>query len=237
MADPEAQFLQSRKARAENRRHHTECRREALNTFWAALKSRLASWRERLHALKIDVPCTEEQKRTLRLTFCQLEDELKQFRKSCLTESSLTQEISGDLWNMTDLMTVTDISMLHAEFSKCQTELDKIRRIALPKGKFVFRRYREALRLRAELPHATSSLDTSQRLPKTAKPLSVAFDPDRTIADLRNLKFRVDPDGSVNSERETENIPALADCVSSIVLNNLKNCEIELCVNWNMFYL
>ena len=45
---------------------------------------------------------------------------------------------------------MADVRLLHRELTQCQEVWDKTKRMLLPKGKFVFRRYREAVRQREE---------------------------------------------------------------------------------------
>jgi hypothetical protein len=235
--DAEAQFLQSRKARLESRGRYHSDRRDGLNVFWTALKARLTQWKDQLHALG-PPPSTEEEKRLLRLDLCRLEEELKHLRKSCLTESSSLQEGAEGVPCAADLMTLSDLGLLHTEFSQCQASFDLTRKKLLPRGKFVFRRYREAIQLRHQQADSqqvgTDNNNTAQQL--QSKPTTASrFDPKRTLMNIKNRRLLVHFDGEVTDVEHPDGspsthaaLPPLKDQVSSLVLCNLENCEIEL---------
>jgi len=68
-------------------------------------------------------------------------------------ESVAPVRFSADLtkdMDMATLLPISDIRILHLEFSKQQDKLDQIKAKLLPKGKFIFRRYREALQRQEE---------------------------------------------------------------------------------------
>jgi hypothetical protein len=71
----------------------------------------------------------------LRLDLCRLEEELKHLRKSCLTESSSLQEGAEDVPCPADLMTLSELGLLHTKFSQCQATVDLTRKKLLPSGK------------------------------------------------------------------------------------------------------
>lgn len=111
-----------------------------------------------------------EKQRILDLELSLLEDDLKKLRKHCLstsqheycvTATSTTPASDDNGSNKNDETTrgsavlvvpappeelpLSDIRLLHAQFTKFQSKLDQTRKDMLPKRKFVFRRYRQAL--------------------------------------------------------------------------------------------
>lgn len=110
----------------------------------------------------------ENEKRQVQLELLKLSKYLKTLRKHCLTTttslsssssvdprsvegfaqrqtSSLLMESDVMAIIVPDEMPLTDVRLLHKEFTICQAKLDKIYDEILPKGKFVFKRYREAI--------------------------------------------------------------------------------------------
>lgn len=165
----ETSFLESQRARTENLGGHRREKTERLHAFWASLKKYLSAWNERLQELDTGqaspLSLTDEaDKRRVHLKLSELADELKELRKTCLSSTTTptaivvqaTENINAasraqrELLSMivpppADELPATDLRLLHRDFSQCQTNLDACRNRLLPKGKFVFGRYRQAL--------------------------------------------------------------------------------------------
>ena len=132
MVSMEAQFLQSQNERLRTLQQH--CRRSeesSSRAAEAALEQQWSAWRPRLEALeRAPLPSTEDDRRQLRLQFHALQDMIHQqrYRVSC----------SHDL---------TDVSLRrwHSVLVSGQGQLDQLQTKLLPKGKFVFQRYRRAM--------------------------------------------------------------------------------------------
>jgi hypothetical protein len=92
--------------------------------------------------------------------------ELEQWRKHCMSMSTTTsttatavstiindvdsgdnnkKEDRDDEWLVPDELSLMDLKLLHGEFTKCSDQWETVRDRLFPKGKFIFRRYREAL--------------------------------------------------------------------------------------------
>ena len=106
---------------------------------------------------------SEGDKRRVRLELCGLQDELELRRKQCFSQAHTTNTVSA-IQIQTSVsssnfptfklpaheLPLPDLRQLHAEFTQCRADLDRKRNTLLPKGKFVFQRYREAIRLQQE---------------------------------------------------------------------------------------
>ena len=205
--DAEAKFLESQKARTDSLRYKATRHRkeEALNAFWASLKEYLSSWNDLLEQLSAAHPVaaiTEEEKRNVHLELSELQERLKRLRKNCLSTScEILDEnaaTSGELLPMPpDEMPLTDIRLLHNEFTHCQAKMDEVRQKILPRGKFVFRRYREALSRqeqgRAPLRAASKEV-VSASTPATSRKQS---HDENEVKELRNQVIDVYSDGRV----------------------------------------
>jgi hypothetical protein len=183
--DAEAQFLEARKARTDNARLHTERHRRTndLQDFWAAFKSFRSFWTRQLQQIQRDELCSdgtaftsehasvdavvvsESDKRRVRLELCALQDELEVRRKQCFSHTpSAAVQISSSFPAFTlpsHELPLPDLRLLHAEFTQCRDELDRKRNLLLPQGKFVFQRYREAIRLQQQQQQQQQQNETS----------------------------------------------------------------------------
>ena len=182
----ETSFLESQRARTENLVRHRSEKAERLHAFWSSLKKCLIDWNDRLQRLDtVSAPLTKESdKRRVHLELCQLADELKELRKTCLTstdttattiymdENSATATTSNGAQIMLsmivpppdDELPATDLRLLHRDFSHCQANLDACRNKLLPTGKFVFRRYRHAMLQRAVTTSAAAANETTHEI-------------------------------------------------------------------------
>jgi len=165
----EARFLASRESRQEGLQSRKK-RHEDLHQFWASLKAYLHKWDQRLDAIVAentnDQPArSEDDKRRIAVELNGLADDLRQLKRHCVSDdssvmmfldstgSSSSSHGKDDTVRWRSIVPVldrelppTDLRLLHDEFSKHHDKLDQVRMNLLPKGKFVFRKYREALK-------------------------------------------------------------------------------------------
>jgi hypothetical protein len=259
----EASFLQARQARTESRNAQGKTEKtERLSAFWISFKLVCQSWKDRLVELSknaelVDLPLGESLKRNVQLELNALADELRDLKRMSLSSSSRslfdpslsesnrtsqTELSSSVAWPQEDDLTATDIRLLHRELTQCQTALDSVRNTLLPKGKFIFARYRKALEER-QLPAEdadTPTIDHSAaNAPKTAATLS-AMGPlpkqvvYQSLQELADATVTVGPDDRVDvvchkdaSHRAT--IERMQ--TDQLVLRNIANCTVALYVD------
>lgn len=243
-------------------------RRDDLNSFWNCLRAYFVEWNQRLDDLAERhgnaAVETEEDKGLVRMELCRLRDELKAVRKQCINSNStaesphaaesVTPRFSFDLpedVDMAALLPISDVRILHLEFSKQQDKLDQIKAKLLPKGKFIFRRYREALQRQEEAakqqPHpsyyraeGTKTLPSS--LNTTRRPLLAT----NSLENIDGKKVILDENGNltVQPREEMETSMGLATFTSrwlstegeqgsypALALLNIENSSVEMYVS------
>jgi len=256
MSEKEAQFLASQRARTEERlRRRGErdrARTEALLEFWAEVRSALSEWRAKLEQLLAtkgrngegdDGPVSESEKRRIHLQLDELKQQLWSLRKSCLSSSSSSSAgenpasvaaIQNSVPLAPDDLPMSDLRILHEEFAKHQSLLDGARKTLLPKGKFVFARYRKAWQEQQELEQqmgsgkspngsetddgiggAINSFDRTSN-PRQEIPTRTRTIPKDCIHDIAGARVVVDCLGRIRvSELENENEGETRGCHSS----------------------
>lgn len=240
--DTEALFLESRREREENRtkRHlRSQKTQEKRQRALEILKAQLKEWSGELEDIVKEASTkSEDGKRKLRMRFAKHDDNLKQLRKECLSTDSLSSllhilgqssmnDISSDDDQEDEIVTVSDFGILHSQFSECQSRLDRCRKETLPRGKFLFKRYRQALENGDKALQRLEELPTSNSGETPADSRLKRFDPQRTLSHLQDLnQVVVHSDGTI----EGVEIHKLAAGPSSLLLHKIKNCSIELYV-------
>lgn len=239
--DAEALFLESRRERQENQaQRHVQNQKiqQKRQHVLHILKTKLKEWTCELEKLSKNASAeSEEEKKVLRMHFATHEDKLKQLRKQCLSTDSLSS-----LWHILDqssshdededndeIVTVADFGILHSLFSECQSRLERSRMEKLPRGKFLFKRYRLALENKN---NSGRQLEISVSNARTTpiKSRSKRLDPQRTLSDLQDVnRIVVHSDGSIEG---IEMLQPLAASPASLVLHNIKRCSIELYVHF-----
>jgi hypothetical protein len=234
----EQQFLLSRQARTtarsssqnQNRHQHSE----DLHAFWTVLRSKLSSWEEKLDLLLQQKPSSQGAA----MIHQELEDskeELQQLRKHCLA-SSTGGSSSFEDWEVPADLPVADLRLLHTEFTKYSTKWETAREQLIPKGKFIFERYRqEVARRKAQgipldapastTPSTTSSktqASSSSSLRNTAAPIGGC------IQDLSDVSITIDVNGNVELQGATGQIIIDPIIASALLVRNLKNCTLTM---------
>ena len=142
-------------------------KREAIHAFWATLRRRLTNWEQRLISLEKEFEANNEmanpksdsdnKRQKVRDGLEWLRYDLDQWRRQCLSMSNsmpnfirhgrteAPEEGGEEVWNVPEDIPTTDLKLLHSEFTKYNARLEATQDRLFPKGKFVFRRYREAL--------------------------------------------------------------------------------------------
>ena len=154
--DEEAQFLQSQRDRVATLKQREIARRSEKSVSQAAmaetvLETQWSEWKKRLDTLEQQqnargtLPTSEHERRMLKLSFNELQEILNSQRR----QVSLNDALS-------------DASLLrwHKVLVAGQGQLDKLQVKLLPKNKFVFRRYRQAM---AEREQARNDGDCNEK--------------------------------------------------------------------------
>ena len=278
----EASFLAAREARNSHRpisATNRKDKQEGLHEFWSSVHAFLKDWNDRLTTLAAadaqehaTINKSESEKRHLQEQFVRLAHEIQWVRKICLSTANSAEATTivvpsddqGDNSERSKIiamispppegdLSLVDTRLLHRELTECQSKLDKTKIRLLPKGKFVFRRYREAVRKRDEQRRqdglrsdgdngptgedagSRSELDreNSAELQATQNPL---FGTERrALQDLENVDILVDSSGRARlqhragdpSRVEAETITFPSN-TSTMILRNLNNCTVSL---------
>jgi hypothetical protein len=237
----ESQFLESRRTRAESLRQHTvrRHRTDDLNVFHVAVKTQLSAWNDSLDALcsvHDAAVISESDKRIVHLEICRLQERLKRLQKHSLSTSRgeiQNGEVLELLPTLPDELPLTDLRLLHTEFTNCQRSLDKVRQKLLPEGKFVFRRYREALRKQeAERTNIVSAASSPPLSTPVSKPLAENVLGKATLHDYKDSFIFVYADGQVEVRQKDAHESAAQKLLTvermPSVLRNIENSHVVL---------
>jgi hypothetical protein len=226
-------------------------------------------------AVALPLVVSESDKRRVRLELCGLQDELELRRKQCFSQApaaiQMIQHDDAQPQQQTSSLSsfpaftlpahelpLPDLRLLHAEFTQCRAELDRKRNMLLPKGKFVFQRYREAIQLQQDANMMTdadkSTIDSSsptellQLMPVPAvsdsSSVSVAAatahrDSKHTLENVSDCEIQVYTDGRVRiscKKKQEESEDSTMDRIlqlealdsSPLVLSNIQNSNVVM---------
>ena len=161
----EEKFLQSRQER-QNRKSSVNDdvnarigKTSALFAFWKVLRQKLTEWEQKLINLEKEGEATvvaapveankgnkKNRKQEVRTELERLRLDLDQWRRHCLSNNTiLASEVESVKWEVPDEFPVSDLRLLHAEFTKYSSKWEAVHDKLFPRGKFVFRRYRQEL--------------------------------------------------------------------------------------------
>ena len=246
----ENKFLESSRARSEllrEKHEHNRQSAEERGDFWIALKSYLADWNDRLDQLdnrygKVGPSLTEDDKRTIQLDLTRLKDQLAELRRRCLSSgtanSSLADSDEQSLIPLPpDSLPFGDLRLLHEELQRQQAKFDTIKVKLLPKGKFIFKRYRKAVeQLRAQgidLEQMESATIDANETPRTTSSTAAARNLGSSIFGLEHALIQVDAHGFIRIQFTGANgtdTPALhrLEDAGSVVLSDIVHSTIEL---------
>ena len=252
--DPEQLFLQNQQARAVDRPHRQKATEE-LYAFWTRLRSELSKWDQRLKGLE-ELSSTAHLHLGRQSSLLELQHELERIRKHCLATT-----LYFDNWPVPESLPVADLRLLHAECTKHSQKLEAYKERFLPKGKFIFKRYREALAKRnAQGSDPLLSEASSSSFVKTAtgdadatQSKSITAQSSRSnqqdyvggiLESITNASISVSSDGIVNFEVEqkpeadTPLSSALADgdnvlriSSSFLLIRKLHHCRLDMYVS------
>lgn len=258
--DREAQFLASRAERLGHSGGQASSRNEEFQLFWSRARQEISSWTQRVENLRLegsthvdssdkDNDTTEQSTKDsthrvqLREDLAQLKSDLETLRKHCLSHESS----SYDGWTVPEELPLTDLRLLHNEFTKCSALLETARKNLLPKAKFIFQRYRQAKK-QQQLQNAQNEKPgpaTTTSAPASKSDATKNLAPKITENSLENLLgafVQVDPHGHVkvetSNEGETDSVPpipaeaslvsAVGDAASSWVVRHVSHSKISL---------
>jgi hypothetical protein len=243
----EASFLQSRQSRSRPSRKISQDRR---NAFWESARTFLVGWYKRLDALAM--PVSETDKRNVQMSLRQLMEEFEMLRNVCLTSNNCDSASSSST-TLEDVVPVDaaslimpppddlpygDLRMLHEELQKNREKFDAVKQRLLPKGKFVFKRYRQAMAQRLLEQASGAAVVEVQQSPRLVEPVpppyskaAAAADTKYSITDIQGLSLTVLSDGSIKG---ADLQPLATD--GPILLRNICNSTVDLYVIFNCFH-
>jgi hypothetical protein len=188
-----------------------------LHAFWTVLRSKLSKWEVSLDQLEEKLP-----QGIIRQELEDLKEELQQLRKHCLAST-----VCFDDWEVPDLP-VADLRLLHTEFTKYSTKWETTKDRLVPKGKFVFRRYREEV---AKRKANGISLDAPSRQPtpstKPAPTLSLGNPNGSCVQGISNASITIDVNGDVQLQGAvTTTVVQISS--SALLIRNLHGCSLTM---------
>lgn len=217
MMDPEARFLQNQEARTAAVRKHNK--RNDSHQFWKELRGNLAAWRSRLEAIlpvdNANVKTASDRQEAL-LALDLLKDECKKIQKEALATSELP---------------ISDLRLLHQEFTTCSQQLQDARNTVSPPTRFVFARYRSAWNEQEQKEEGKDHKTKygEHGIENRLKKASVVAQ-GRTIQDLVNSKVAEDLDGTVRvvslANGSTSDLKLSQS--TSLVLQDLHLCQVVM---------
>ena len=212
----EAQFLEGQKRRNDNLAK-TRRNTEVLDAFWKALRKYLQKWDSDLDALRVSTTVTAKQRREISDEFNRLEVTLKSLQCDSLAFDQVELPIS-------------DIRLLHKEFTMRATRLNQDREELCPSTKFVFQRYRAAMKEQNSqiMVEETPKLTHATIRPMILTNRNAIHDlHDVAIVEESNGRVRIQSDSGKVSVCDTTNEKSS----SSIILQNLRNCRVQMYVS------
>lgn len=259
--------MEARKARAEASRDiatNSRRRTDDLHTFWASFKVFREAWTKQLEQLqgadttvgsnsnnnasRLSIQ-TESDKRRIDLELCRLQDQLEHQRKQCFSHHALTEKdtvgnassaSAASLHALslpTQELSLSDLRLLHTEFTQCRELLDTKRNQLLPKGKFVFRRYREAFRLQqqqVELQQHVVVAVVQGGAPPPCKAVTPMVDPaslqhetKHTLANIRNSLVEIHANGKVTRRPKQPTADGAADGAAATAADDFSDLQLE----------
>jgi hypothetical protein len=125
------------------------------------------------------------------------------------SDSNKKEEEEDDKWLVPEELSLTDLKLLHGELTKCSDQWEAVRDRLFPKGKFIFRRYREALARRNIRQDDFAAQDQTKQNEKVLlrqrhSPLETAHNNYGTggaavLENLSHVTVVIDPDGKVQA--------------------------------------
>ena len=221
----EAQFLQAQNDRLDALKQRENARRSKESAALAAaadavLEKRWSEWRQQFDALEVTMekpPALENEKRRTRL----LVDELQNILNLQRREVSLNESLSD-----------VTITRWHKTLVAGQGQLDKLKEILLPNGKFVFRRYRQAMENRQANETANNNDDKNQAsefLESTKLTTSGAENLINCLEDFENKTIEITDHvikWTDNVTNQSSNLK-FSEGNLPLVWRRLKNCSVQ----------
>jgi len=203
-----------------------------------------------------------EQRIHLRTAFADLRTELDALRKHSLTTTSSAFEtatatsavtknqyaLSLQEWEVPPDLPQTDLRLIHTELTKCATAMEQAKQKLLPKAKFVFHRYRQALLLQQQQTPEEQSASGQQAVTddiQKTKTTGLLESKKGPLEDREQCWIRVSADEEVtiqpksihennendpgdNQQREASMMKLSVADESSLVIRNVKDSSITL---------
>lgn len=216
MNSSEVQFLASQQARLDaikssQRSEHAD----AIHSFWERLRTTLSQWDTR-----VDQLCLDKPKQNVHQLLLDLKLELQQLQKHCLGSVVVVED-----WEV-PVLPVADLRLLHNTFAKHLQKWETAQQEIAPKGKFVFRRYREEVARRK----AAQQTITHAMMADGAKLLVQAnankkANEGALLQDFNEASIVIATDGSV---RVDDQIIELKISEAALLVRNLKKCSLTM---------
>jgi hypothetical protein len=272
--DPEQRFLQSRQARLVAA-SSSVARNEELSIFWSELRRLLKEWNGRLLEYQHQHQTTEENTNVsnnndndpadlrdggslFRQELQDLKEELQGLRQHCLhAAAAAASSINSNTtptnfydWSVPTELPNADLRLLHAEFTRCSTSWESVYQELFPKGKFIFRRYREELARRKALgipleAAVTAATSIARSRTQNEKDTNNVLDDSGSVQNISDSMIHIQDDGTVqirgrddttnedrpSSSSERATIIPQRITAAAVLLRNVQNCTIQMYVS------
>jgi len=212
----EARFLRNQKARTVGISNSSKHRKDELFNFWAEVREQLSQWQSRLSNRKL-LPVTSDRHQAMN-DLDQMLIEIK-----ILQKNALAAEV---------MLTATDIKLLHEEFATCRSHLEEVREIICPSTRFVFKKYRSALRKRGTRKAGIGDTSVARTEPKY-------LELGRSVQDFSESDIYEEEDGSftIKSKGNISTLQRKIRISTSLVLQNLRDCKVFLITDCQLLHI
>lgn len=246
----ENKFIESSKIRSEllrKKHHHIRQLAEERNEFWSSLKTCLGVWDCRVERLLQTYgdksSLNESEKRKLQMDLNSLKEDLSGIRKLCLFSPSASEENGLQIGEQfcrppPPELPFGDLRLLQEEFQRRQDTYCQVKKGLLPKGKFVFHRYRKAVELLRSQGKDLSQMDSAQlhatdvsQSRKQAIHSHIVDVPGSTLHSLVDASIEIDENGQVrlqSTETTSTSFISSLNLGGTIVVRDISRCVIKM---------
>ena len=208
ITDPETRFLQNQQARKDAVRKHIKT--NDANSFWADLRGEMELWNTRVEQHNHEYLIAAERQLALQ-ALATLQQDLKAMQKAALIKLELP---------------VSDLRLLHSEFAACAQRLQNARDVACPPTRFVFSRYRAAMKEQKTAIGEEIVMKENTKVCESKTGVTKG----RCIQDLNDAYIVEQEDIGVTVAFGDGKVDSLdLDCMgsTSLVLQNLRRCHVS----------
>lgn len=225
----EARFLEARESRsAAQRSTRRESRHNNLHDFWTSLRRDLNAWEIHLNVL-----VEEESSHMKRTTSQRMEctekldvllTDLYSLRRNCLSSTDVPE------------LPPASVRLLHQEFIRLSTKLERARESLIPTTKFTFKRYHAAIQQQQSLKQKCLTNEAAPKQTESSRELNNILTTTlagNAIQNHYNATLTMDSSGqltiqSKNGDEAPIFVRQAQENASSLLVQNLESCHVTV---------